>query len=257
MINIRSLEEIEKISESADILARTFEMVGEKITPGMTSFDLDREIESFIREKGARPAFLGYSGFPGSACISLNDTVVHGIPSKSQVFKVGDLVSVDIGVDLNGYFSDSAYTFTFGQIKKREVKNLLETTQKALFTGIEATRVGNRVSDISAAVDGVIKAAGCSAVKVLVGHGIGTNLHEDPQIPNYISKNNDRSRIENGMIFAIEPMVNLGAHSVYTEEDGWTVKTEDGSLSAHFEHTVAVVDGGPKILTDNRLEILY
>jgi len=248
MIIIKSPREIELIRKSCRILVKTFDHIAEIIEPGIETRKIDREVEKFIRAHGARPAFKGYRGFPASACISINDEVVHGIPSKRRL-KPGQIVSIDIGVEFQNYFGDAAKTFVVGEISG-QTKQLLRTTQEALYKGIDAARVGNRLSDISHAIQTHVEQAGFSVVRDLVGHGVGRKLHEDPQIPNYGPPHRG-PRLKAGMVLAIEPMVNMGGYEVFFDDDDkWTVRTVDGLPSAHFEHTIAITLNGVDILTD-------
>lgn len=246
MIHIRSEREIELIRNSCKIVVEALEIVGNLIKPGLETAVIDREIEKFVVSRGARPAFRNYRGFPANCCVSVEDEVVHGIPGK-RILKEGDIVSVDIGVECEGFFGDSANTYAVGEISK-EKKRLMNVTCDSLEAGVKQAVLGKRLSDISHAVQTVVENAGFSVVRDLVGHGIGRKLHEDPQIPNYGSPNSG-PRLRRGMVLAIEPMVNLGNYRVKTRSDKWTVVTEDGSPSAHFEHTVVITGGGPEILT--------
>ncbi|MBL8028117.1 MAG: type I methionyl aminopeptidase [Fibrobacteres bacterium] len=246
MINLYSHSEIERIRASCSIVHDVLDMIGAEIRPGVTTGDLDKKIHQFIRTRGAQPAFLGYRGFPASACVSINEQVVHGIPGKRKI-KSGDLVSIDVGVVLDGFFGDGARTYSVGGMNNDQ-KRLVNATECALQKAIDIAVVGNRISDLSAIIEDTVNEAGCQAVRDLVGHGIGRQLHEDPQVPNYRSNERD-SIIRNGMVFAIEPMINLGTWEVETLGDGWTVVTADGRQSAHFEHTVAIVNGSAVILT--------
>lgn len=246
MIHIRSRREIELIRKSCEIVIEVFEIVNQLIEPGIETRIIDREVEKFIISKGARPAFKGYNGFPASACISVEDEVVHGIPGR-RALKEGEIVSVDIGVELEGFFGDSAKTFAVGKISQ-EKKRLMRVTLEALNQGVKQAKVGNRVSDISHTIQTIVESADYSVVRDLVGHGIGRKLHEEPQIPNY-GLPNSGPRLRPGMVLAIEPMVNMGNYEVKTESDNWTVVTSDGLPSAHFEHTVVVTNGEPEILT--------
>lgn len=216
------------------------------ITPGVTTYEIDQEIERFIVSRGARPAFKGYNGFPASSCISVEDEVVHGIPGK-RLLQEGDIVSVDVGVECEGFFGDSARTFAVGSVSS-DKQRLMEVTQESLYDGLAAVRSGGRLSNISHAIQTKVESANFSVVRELVGHGIGTKLHEDPQIPNFGAPNSG-PRLKEGMVLAIEPMVNMGTYEVKTLADNWTVVTVDGSPSAHFEHTVLVTQNGPEILT--------
>jgi len=249
MIIIKSPREIEEIRKSSKILIETFRLVDNLIEPGVETKKIDREVERFIRSKGAKPAFKGYRGFPASACISVDDQVVHGIPNKQKLIS-GQIVGIDIGVEYNNYFSDAAKTYMIGEISD-SVKRLVETTRESLNKGIEQAKVGNRLSDISFAVQKFVEAAGFAVVRDLVGHGVGKELHEDPQVPNY-GKPNHGPRLKEGMVLAIEPMVNMRNYKVDFKKDGWTVKTVDGFPSAHFEHTIAITNNGVDILTKGR-----
>lgn len=246
MIIIKSEEEIECIRRSGRLLADTFEYVKDLIVPGLTTQKLDKEIETFITEKGAKPAFKGYGGFPASACISINEVVIHGIPDE-RILKSGDIVGVDIGVLYNGCFSDSAYTFGVGNISK-EAERLMRTTQKALYRAIDKARAGNRVGDISHIVEQTAESEGYNVVREFVGHGVGRQLHEEPPIPNF-GREGIGPRLKEGMTLAIEPMINIGTYEVSVLDDGWTVVTRDNELSAHYEHTILITDNEAEILT--------
>jgi len=237
---------------SSKITAETFLLVWSLIKPGVTTGKLDEEIEEFIRSKGARPAFKGLYGFPASACISVNEEVVHGIPSHKRVLKEGDIVSVDIGVEYKGYFGDSAFTFPVGEIDPMK-KKLMRITIEALYQGIDQAKVGNRLQDISYTIQSLAEAHGYGVVRELVGHGIGKALHEEPQVPNF-GRPHRGPILKPGMTLAIEPMINMGTQQVVTKEDGWTVVTQDGLPSAHYEHTIVVQNGAPEILTENNLK---
>jgi methionyl aminopeptidase len=242
----KSARELDAMARAGAVVARTLELLGEHVRPGVTTGELDGIAEEFIRSQGGVPTFKGYRGFPASICTSPNDMVVHGIPGRYRL-EDGDLLSVDVGVTLDGFVGDSAYTFAVGDISS-EAEQLLEACQAALSAGIEQARPGNRVGDISAAVQRVTEEAGLSVVRSLVGHGVGRSMHEEPQIPNFGEPGRGPALSE-GMTLAIEPMINLGRQDVYLAPDGWSISTEDGSLSAHFEHTVAVTREGPRILT--------
>jgi methionyl aminopeptidase len=246
VIIIRSHREIEHLKKSNIIVAEVFQELKKAIKPGITTKELDQITETIILSKGALPAFKGYRGFPASLCVSINEEVVHGIPGQRRL-KEGDIVSLDVGVNLNGYFGDGAITLPIGDVD-REAKRLLEVTERALYTGIEQAKVGNRLFDISYAIQSWVEDHGFSVVRDFVGHGIGKDLHEEPQIPNFGSPHQG-PRLERGMIFALEPMVNEGTYEVKILSDGWTVVTADGKRSAHFEHTIAITDGGPEILS--------
>ena len=246
MIILKSRHEIEKMKISNRIVVEVLEEIKKKIRVGVTTIELDRLAESVILKKGGTPAFKGYRGYPNSLCISINEQVVHGIPSNRRL-KDGDLVSIDLGVYHDGYYGDAAITVGAGEITP-EAKRLLDATQKALYIGIEKARAGNHLSDISNAVQMYVEGEGFSVVRAFVGHGIGTSLHEEPQVPNF-GEAGKGPLLKSGMVLAIEPMVNAGVCDVEVLEDDWTVVTADGSLSAHFEHTVAVTDNGVEILT--------
>jgi methionyl aminopeptidase len=244
--NIKSDEEIEFIRESSRVVAKTLELLGAMIRPGIMTGELDQAAEDFIRSNGGVPSFKGYRGFPASICASVNSEVVHGIPG-SRVLKNGDIISIDVGVLKAGYHGDGAGTFGVGEITE-EASRLLKTTKDALMAGIDEAAAGKLVRQVSAAIQKVIVDAGCSVVTDYTGHGIGQSMHEAPQIPNFVIPG-DKNMLESGMTLAIEPMVNIGGGQVTTKADGWTVVTQDGSLSAHFEHTVAVREHGAEILT--------
>ncbi|MBI1967836.1 MAG: type I methionyl aminopeptidase [Gemmatimonadetes bacterium] len=250
MITIKSPREIETMAAAGRIVAETLALVASHVRPGVSTADLDRLAEEFIRSHpGARPSFKGLYDFPATLCTSINQEVVHGIPSPRRVLNEGDLLSVDVGVWLEGLHADSAATFPVGEIRS-EANRLLQVTQEALAAGVAQARVGNHVGDIGHAVQQVAEAAGYSVVRELVGHGIGASFHEEPQVPNY-GKPRRGPRLVPGMTIAIEPMVNVGGPEIRTLDDKWTVVTQDGSLSAHFEHTVAVLANGgpPRVLT--------
>ena len=248
MIQLKSAREVELMAQGGKILAATIETLRGAVRPGISTGELDTIAEEFIRSHdGAVPAFKGLYGFPGSICASLNNEIVHGIPSPKRVLKEGDIVSLDVGVGYKGYFTDSATTVAVGSISG-EAQRLLDVTQRALAAGIDAAVVGNHIGDIGAAVQGVVEASGFTVVRDLVGHGIGVEFHEEPQVPNY-GKPKRRERLSPGLTVAIEPMVNVGGPATKTLADRWTIVTLDGSLSAHFEHTVAITDDGPRVLT--------
>jgi methionyl aminopeptidase len=233
---------------SGKVVAEVLLALEAEIRPGVATAELDRLAESIIRaHEGARPAFKGYGGFPASICASVNEEVVHGIPSKSRTLEAGDIVGIDVGVLLNGYHADAARTFAVGPVTE-ETRRLLSVTKSALEAGIDAARPGARLGDVSAAIQSVAESAGFSIVRDLVGHGIGQHLHEDPQVPNY-GKPKRREALVPGLCIAIEPMVNAGGPATRTLRDEWTVVTQDGSRSAHFEHTVAITPEGPRVLT--------
>jgi len=247
MIRINTAEELMRIRESAQIVGRCLQMLGSEVRPGVSTKDLDRLAEEFIRAEGGEPAFKGYRGFPASICASVNEEVVHGIPSAKRVLKEGDVISLDIGVRKSGFYGDAARTFPVGTVSEAATR-LLEATERSLQAGIEMAKPDGRVSDISAAIEREVKRSGFSVVRALVGHGVGRELHEEPQVPNY-GRPGEGPRLRAGMVLAIEPMVNLGGADVVTLSDQWTVVTADRQLSAHFEHTVAIGEDGPEILS--------
>ena len=246
MIIIKSPREIEQLKRSNAIVAEVFEKLKGMIAPGITTQELDQVAEEYILSKGGHPAFKGYRGFPATLCISINEEVVHGIPGQRRL-KEGDIVSIDVGVNFAGYFGDSAITLPVGEVDS-ESKRLLEVTEKALAIGIEKAKIGNRLFDISYAIQRWVESRGFSVVRDFVGHGIGKDLHEEPQIPNFGSPHQG-PRLEKGMVFALEPMVNEGTYEVRVLSDGWTVVTADGKRSAHFEHTISITDDGAEILS--------
>ena len=250
MVSVRSNREIEHISESARIVADTLDMLTEKVESGISLMELDTLAEEFIRSRDAIPAFKGYMGFPATLCFSVDDEVVHGIPSN-KILNNGQIVGIDCGALKNGYYGDSARTFPVGDISDQD-KKLIEITQEALYLGIDEAVPGNYVSDIGHAIQKFVEPKGYSIVRELVGHGIGTNLHEDPQVPNYGDPGMG-VKLKEGMCLAIEPMINRGGKEVYTLDDGWTIKTKDGFNSAHFEHTIAIRKDGPEVLSGSRL----
>lgn len=248
MINLKSSEELEAIGRAGAIVARVLDLVAENAGPGVSTAELDRIAEEFIREQpGATPAFKGLYGFPATLCTSVNQEVVHGIPSRERTLSEGDLLSVDVGVKLEGYFADHAVTIPVGEVDD-EAGRLVDVTRTALERGIEQARPGGRVGDIGAAIQGHVEDHGFSVIRELVGHGVGHAAHEDPQVPNY-GKRGHGQELREGLVIAIEPMVNVGGRRIRTLDDEWTVVTADGSLSAHFEHTVAVTADGPRVLT--------
>lgn len=246
MIPLKTKDEIEVMRQAGRIVAETLAMVGENIKDGMTTKQLDKLVEDFIRSKNAKPAFLNYQGFPASACISIDEEVVHGIPGE-RVIREGNIVSVDVGSIFEGFYGDSARTFAVGEISEDKAK-LMECTEKSLFSGIDKARNGNKLGQISSAVQEVAEKEGYGVVRQLVGHGIGRSMHEEPQVPNYGSPA-EGPELKVGMVIAIEPMINFGTYQVKTMPDGWTIVTADGRPSAHFEHTVAITENGPDILT--------
>jgi len=246
MIPIKTEEEIEKICKSSDLLVKTFRAIEEILCPGITTRELDSRAEEVIRSGGGEPAFKGYRGYPASICASIDEQVVHGIPGKRKLNE-GNIIGLDIGVKLNGFYSDAAKTYAIGDVDLKTLK-LMETTKEALYKGIKQCKAGNRVSDISHAIQSCVELKGYSVVRDLVGHGIGEALHESPQIPNFGLPHRGPN-LEKGMVLAIEPMINMGQSSVQFLDDGWTVVTTDGSPSAHYEHTVLITEDGAEILT--------
>ncbi len=246
MIIRKSNRELEQMADAGAIVVRTIELVGEHVRPGVTTAELDAIADEFIRSNGGVPTFKGYRGYPAATCISPNEMVVHGIPGR-HVLGDGDIVSFDVGVTLDGFVADSAFTFPVGEISD-EAQRLLDACQAALAAGIEQSRPGNRVGDISAAVQRATEDAGFSVVRSLVGHGVGRSMHEEPQIPNFGLPGRG-PLLREGMTLAIEPMINAGRPEIVLAEDEWSISTADGSLSAHFEHTVAITADGPRILT--------
>ena len=234
---------------SGRMVRQVLDSVREMVAPGVTTMDLERVAERKIKELGAKPAFKGYYDYPCVLCTSINDEIVHGIPSERRVLKTGDIVSIDTGVVLDGFYGDSAITVSVGGELSPELQKLLDVTRESLYRGIEAARVGNTIGDVGAAVQKLVEANGFSVVREFVGHGIGTKLHEDPQVPNYGAPGSG-PRLRDGMVLAIEPMVNVGEPETRLLDDKWTAVTKDGSWSAHFEHCVAVTKNGPVILTE-------
>ncbi|MDX1763002.1 MAG: type I methionyl aminopeptidase [bacterium] len=246
MIILKHPDEVEKLYRANQIVAHLLEMLREHVVPGVTTLELDRMAEEFIRKANAKPAFKGYRGYPATLCTSINEVVVHGIPSKQRV-RDGDLVSIDVGVILDGYFGDAARTFGVGHVSEAG-QRLIDVTREALVKGIEKATVAHRLFDISAAIQGFVEGHSFSVVRAFVGHGIGRNLHEEPQVPNF-GQPNQGPRLKAGMVLAIEPMVNLGGWQVEILEDHWTTVTIDRSLSSHFEHSVAILNGETRILS--------
>ena len=247
MIYLKTEEDIELMREANQLVGKTLGELAKHIKPGVSTLQLDKIAETFIRDHGAEPAFLGYGGFPNSICASVNENVVHGIPSDKVILKEGDILSVDCGTLLNGFVGDSAYTFCVGEVSE-EIKSLLRTTKEALYKGIEKAVAGNRVGDISATVQSYCESRGYSVVRELVGHGCGRKMHEEPEVPNF-GRVGYGPLLRNGMCICIEPMINQGTKNVIFESDGWTVRTKDRKCSAHFEHCVAIMPGGPRILS--------
>ncbi len=248
MIILKSSEEVGKIKRAGRIVSEVLRELKKQVKPGVTTLDLDRIAEEGIRKRGGQPAFKGYRGFPATLCASVNDEIVHGIPSK-RTLQEGDIIGLDLGAIVDGYYGDAAITVAVGAIRP-EVRRLVQVTEESLYQGIEQMRAGNRLSDVSHAVQTHVEAAGYSVVKDFVGHGIGQALHEEPQLRNFGIPGLG-PRLRAGMVLAIEPMVNMGKDGVRVLSDHWTAVTEDGSLSAHFEHTVAITEAGPVILTSN------
>lgn len=246
MIAIKNSRELRAMKEACIISARALQLAGKAIEPGVTTGEVDRIVRQYIESEGATPSFLGYGGFPASACISINEQVIHGIPGK-RVIHAGDIVSVDVGACFNGFHGDNAATFAAGEISS-EAQALMDATRESLYEGIRAAVAGGRVGDIGAAVQKYVEVRGYSVVRQFVGHGVGTNLHEDPSVPNFGTPGRG-PRLLPGMTLAIEPMINAGTGDVRILGDGWTTVTKDGRLSAHFEHTVAITADGPVILT--------
>ncbi len=246
MIIIKSLQEIELMRQAGRIVAGTLQELAGAVRPGITTIQLDTLARQYIQKSGARPAFLGYHGFPATICTSLNEEVVHGIPGLRRL-KAGDIISIDVGVFYKGYYGDAAATFPVGEVSPL-AKRLLEVTRESLYKGIEKAYPGNRLYDISAAIQTYVESRGFSVVRSYVGHGIGSEMHEEPQVPNF-GLPGKGPLLEAGMVLAIEPMVNAGTWEVETLSDDWTVVTKDRNLSAHFEHTVAIMQDGPEILT--------
>ena len=247
MVSIKSKREIALMKEAGRIVALAHKAVSEMIAPGVSTLEIDRVVERVIRSHHATPSFKGYGGFPGSACTSVNEQVVHGIPSNKVILKDGDIISVDIGANYKGYHGDSAWTYAVGNISE-EAKKLMEVTKESLFKGLEKATSGNRLSDISHAIQTHAESYGYGVVREFVGHGLGKNLHEDPQIPNY-GMPGKGTLLKPGMTLAIEPMINMGRKEVKVLKDNWTAVTIDKKLSAHYEHSILITDGAPIILT--------
>ncbi len=246
MIPIKNEREISMMRQACKITAAARALAGEMVRPGVTTKEIDKAVHDFIVSQGATPSFLNYSGYPASACISVNQTVIHGIPD-SRVLNEGDIVSIDVGAYFGGFHGDCAATFACGEISP-EAKKLIDVTKQSFFEGIQFARQGNRVSDIGHAVQAYVETNGFSVVRDFIGHGVGANLHEEPEVPNY-GKPGRGPRLIKGMTIAVEPMVNMGTHMVRVLQDGWTTVTADGKLSAHYENTVLITDGEPEILT--------
>ena len=245
----KSGSEIEKMRRRGRIVRQVLDTVRDLVAPGVTTMDLERAAEAKIKELGAKPAFKGYYDYPCVLCTSVNHEIVHGIPSEKRMLKAGDIVSIDTGVVLDGYYGDAAITVPVGGELTPQLEKLLEVTRESLYRGIEAARIGNTVGDVGSAVQKLVEANGFSVVREFVGHGIGTKLHEEPQVPNYGTPGSG-PKLRDGMVLAIEPMVNVGRSEARVLDDNWTAVTKDGTYSAHFEHTVAITKDGPVILTD-------
>ncbi len=255
MIVLKNKEEIDKIRSSCSIVADVLSALSEKAQPGISTYDLDRIAEDMAIKSGAKPAFKGYRDFPGCVCFAINQEVVHGIPSKKKIVEEGDIVGMDFGIYKDGFYGDSAITAAIGEVSDEAV-NLLKITKEALYSGIEQAKPKNNLFEVSKAIQKHVESNGYSVVRTFVGHGIGASLHEDPQVPNFVPKNSGWSKggkLKAGMVIAIEPMVNIGGPDVKILKDGWTAVTIDGCLSAHFEHTVAITENGPDILTESRV----
>lgn len=247
MITIRTPEEIEKIAQASKLTADTLSLLEKTVKPGISTLELDRIAEEYIRAHGGIPSCKGYEGYPASLCTSVNDTVVHGIPSAKKILRKGDIISIDLVVELNGYMGDSCITIPVGHTNKKNLQ-LIEVTEQALFAGIKQAVPGNHVGDIGYAVEKTVKPYGYGVLREYVGHGIGTDMHEDPEIPNYGTPGHG-PRLEEGMVICIEPMITMGSAEILTLRDGWGVVTADGKPAAHIEHTVVVTKDGPRILT--------
>jgi len=250
-VTIKSDREIELMREAGNILAIVHEELEKFLKPGISTLDIDKKANEIIKSYNCIPSFLNYNGFPASVCVSINEQVVHGIPNKKTILRDGDIVSLDSGVIYKGYQSDAARTWAVGEITE-EAKKLIEVTKQSFFEGIKFAKAGNHLYEISTAIQDYVESYGFSVVRDLVGHGIGTEMHEEPQIPNFRQKRRG-IKLEAGMTLAIEPMVNIGRYDVYWEDDNWTVVTEDGSLSAHYENTILITDGEPEVLSIRKL----
>ena len=247
MVVLKTSRELKAMRDAGRISSQALKLAGEAVEPGVSTLEIDRIVRKYIEGQGATPSFLNYGGFPASACISVNDVVIHGIPRKHQILKQGDIVSIDVGAFYEGFHGDNAWTFPCGEVSK-EAQDLMDVTRESLFEGINAARPGNRLGDIGSAVQRYVEARGYSVVRDFVGHGVGAKLHEDPSVPNYGTPGRG-VRLLPGMTIAIEPMINAGVKEVKTLKDGWTTVTADGKLSAHFEHTIAITPDGPVIMT--------
>lgn len=247
MVIIKTDREIQKMKDAGRIASKALKLAGEAVVPGVSTFEIDSIVRKYIESEGAKPSFLNYGGFPASACISVNNVVIHGIPSKKCIIKNGDIVSIDVGAFFEGFHGDNAATFACGEISA-QAQSLINTTKESLYEGIKMAKVGNRIGDIASAVQRYAEVRSYSVVRDFVGHGVGASLHEDPSVPNYGTPGRG-VRLLPGMTIAIEPMVNVGTHKVEVLDDEWTTVTADGKLSAHFEHTIAITSDGPLILT--------
>ena len=247
MIILKTNREIEIMKSAGRIASKALKLAGEAVEPGVSTLEIDNIVRKYIESQGARPSFLNYGGFPASACISVNNVVIHGIPSRDSIIKSGDIVSIDVGAFFEGFHGDNAATFACGEISQ-EAQNLLDATRESLYEGINMARVGNRIGDIANAVQRYVEARSYSVVRDFVGHGVGAKLHEEPSVPNYGTPGRG-VRLLSGMTIAIEPMINAGTYEVEVLDDEWTTVTADGKLSAHFEHTIAITPDGPLILT--------
>ena len=247
MIQVKNAAQIAMMRDAGKITGEALQMAGEMVRPGITTKEIDTAIRSYITKCGATPSFLNYGGFPASACISINDEVIHGIPSNKKILVEGDIVKIDVGAYYKGYHGDSANTFPVGEVSE-EASTLIRVTKESFLEGIKTLGPGSRLGDLGAAVDGYVRGFGFSAVRKFVGHGVGRDLHEAPDVPNYGIAGRGQ-RIYTGMVIAVEPMINAGTHDVIQLDDGWTIKTADGKLSAHYEHTLAVTDNGVVLLT--------
>ena len=248
MIVLKSSREIDLMRKAGKITAAARALAGSMVAPGVTTREIDREVRRFIRSHGAEPSFLGYNGFPASVCISVNDEVIHGIPGK-RVLQEGDIVSVDVGAFKDGFHGDCAGTYPCGRISE-EAERLIEVTRQSFFEGLKYAREGRRLPELCGAIQRYAEGAGCSVVREYEGHGIGRKMHEEPGVPNYVEPRMGRPRLLRGMTIALEPMVNAGGAGIVVMPDGWTVKTADGKLSAHYENTILITDGEPELLTD-------
>lgn len=247
MIVVKTVRELQQMQDACTLSARALKLAGEMVEPGVSTYEIDMAVKKFIEGEGGKPSTLGYGGYPASTCISLNSVVVHGIPSKKTILRQGDIVSIDVCAYLNGYHGDNAYTFACGDISQ-EARAFLDATEESLYEGIKAAQAGNRVGDIGSAVQRYVEARSYGVVRDFTGHGVGAKLHEDPSIPNYGTPGRG-PRLISGMTIAIEPMITAGDYHTRVLDDGWTAVTVDGSLAAHFEHTVCITPDGPRIMT--------